>query len=296
METHDSKIRPVFKWTGGKRKELPVVLANLPPDYDSSWSFVEPFAGGAAVFWALANTNSHLSDHDSELINFYKVMATQDHRFIDEVSRVAKLFKGSEACRDKQAAAYYELRNLDRDGMLLTHPKWKRAARFFVVNQLAFSGMRRFNSAGEFNVPFGHYKSFNDSTLTSTPHVELLKKASISRGSYQKLVHKHDADNTFIFLDPPYTRVMKTYSAGNEFGEKEHRVLAASLKSLKRAHWMLIIDKSELTDELYADYTALTYDHSYGVNIKNRFDQGAQHLLVTNYKTEGGNEPPFMAR
>lgn len=291
----DSGIRPVFKWTGGKRRELPAILDNLPVDYSADWTFVEPFAGGAAVFWALANKNSFLLDHDVELVNFYNVMASENKQFKAAVRKVEKLFQGAATCRDKQAKAFYDLRDLDRDGKLLTHPDWKRAARFFVVNQLAFSGMRRFNSKGEFNVPFGHYKSFNASAIRSEVHVNLLKSATITSGSYEELLKVHDTPETFIFLDPPYTRVMKTYSAGNEFGEKQQRELAKRLIGMKNAKWMLVIDKSELTDELYGEHTALTYDHNYGVNIKNRFNQGAQHLLATNYVTAAGFTPPFLA-
>jgi DNA adenine methylase len=298
MTYPNSGLRPLIKWTGGKRRELGHILANLPtfaaPGAD--WKFVEPFFGGGAVFFALGHTNAVINDADEELVNFYRVAARGDDRFLAEVDRVAGLFEGerTDALRDAQALAYYEARDLDRGGLLAALPDWRRAARFFVVNQLAFSGMRRFNAAGEFNVPFGHYKSFNGTALRNQRHTELLAGSDIMCGGYDAVLAAHDTPNTFIFIDPPYTRVMKTYSAGSTFGDEEQRQLAAHLKSMKNASWMVVIDRSPLTEELYGDNVALTYPVSYGVNIKNRFDQAAEHILATNYPTSSGLVPPSL--
>lgn len=293
-----TNLRPLFKWTGGKRRELPQILSHLPHFvFLDNWRFVEPFVGGGAVFWALGAPESVINDADADVINFYRVMARQDERFLAEVEAVAGLFgkdKRSDADRDRQAAAYYTYRDLDRNGGLEELPDWKRAARFFIVNQLAFSGMRRFNSNGEFNVPFGHYKSFNASTLRSQGHVDLLTRTTITVGSYEDVLDVNDLPDTFIFIDPPYTRVMKSYSAGEEFGDDAQRELASRLKSLKNASWMVVIDKSPLTVELYADYIVDSYELSYGVNIKNRFSQESCHIVATNYLTLAGAVPPVL--
>jgi len=41
---------PVVKWVGGKTQLLPAILSRIPADIDT---YVEPFAGGLAVFFAL---------------------------------------------------------------------------------------------------------------------------------------------------------------------------------------------------------------------------------------------------
>lgn len=279
-----ANLSPMFKWTGGKRRELERIWELMPKFCVEAhaWRFVEPFVGGGALFFALANPQSHINDLDEELINFFNVVALGDERFLAEVDKVSGLF-GPGKNRDAQAEAYYRLRDLDRDGMLHTHPGWLRAARFFVVNQLAFSGMRRFNSNGEFNVPFGHYKNLNTSVLRSKPHRDLLSRATITCGGYQDVLVANDLPRTFIFLDPPYTRVMKTYSAGSTFGDAEQRELAKRLVSLRQASWMIVIDRSPLTEELYGDRIVATYPVNYGVNIKNRFSQAAEHIVACNY-------------
>lgn len=281
-------LKPLFKWTGGKRKEIPL-FAPYFPDFvtdDTPYRFVEPFVGAGAVFWYLANPNSVINDYDAEVMNFYEHVSTQDKKFLSEIAKVEKAF-GKNGDRDKQAAAYYAARNLDRSPGLARLSPARRAARFFIVNQLAFSGMRRFNAAGQFNVPFGHYKTFNASALRDPAHAALLGSATICAGDYSVPLLANDNPNTFIFIDPPYTRVMKTYSAGNEFGEDAQRLLATRLIGMTHASWMVVIDKSELTMELYGDYVRHTYPLNYGVNIRNRFSQGAEHLVATNYVPAG---------
>lgn len=294
-----SNLSPLFKWTGGKRRELKRLLPHLPEFAipGAAWKFVEPFAGGAAMYFALNHQRSHLNEMDAEVVNFYNMVAVQNPEFLRTVSRVAKLFaktKPSRKDRDVQAAAYYRYRDMDRNGGLANLSPGRRAARFFIVNQLAFSGMRRFNASGEFNIPFGHYKGFPAAHIKNKAHVALLSASTITCGSYEHALAGNDNPNTFIFLDPPYTRVMKTYSSGNTFGESEQRLLADRLKSLTAASWMVVIDKSELTEHLYGDHIVETYDVAYGVNIKNRFDQNAKHIVATNYVTSTGATPACL--
>jgi DNA adenine methylase len=281
-------LSPLFKWTGGKRREI-VHFAPYYPEFiknSEEYTYIEPFAGAAATYWSLNNINGTniINEFDYELINFYEQVKKQDKKFLKFIHDATILFQDKTSTgHDKQESMYYEWRNKDRNNGLKKMSNVERAARFFIVNQLAFSGMRRFNASGEFNVPYGHYKNLNDAALTSKEHVKLLKNTQLMTGDYSIPVKANDTPNTFIFIDPPYTRVMKTYSADNEFGDNEQRILAQTLKDLKNASWMVIIDKSPLTLELYKDYIKHTYGLNYGVNIKNRFSTEVEHIIATNY-------------
>lgn len=283
-----NSLLPLFKWTGGKRREI-VHFAPFYPDFvgeDKEFHYVEPFAGAAATYWSLNNTKGTniLNEFDPELINFYEQVKKQDKKFLELVAQASKLFEDkSPEAHAKQESMYYSWRNKDRENGLALLGKQERAARFFIVNQLAFSGMRRFNSNGEFNVPYGHYKNLNSDSLQSPAHVKLLKNTTLTTGDYSISLANNDMPNTFIFIDPPYTRVMKTYSADNEFGEIQQRELLSNLQNLSHANWMVVIDKSPLTLELYKDYIKHTYSLNYGVNIKNRFSTDVEHIIATNY-------------
>lgn len=275
-------LSPVFKWTGGKRRELPRIRPHLPPytTDGSAYRYVEPFAGGAALYWDLDNHTGEnvLGDFDAEVMNFYQVMADQDAEFLDHVATTAELYTSGDHAA--QEANYYHWRNLDRDGLgELTDAE--RAARFWIVNQLAFSGMRRFNASGHFNVPYGHYKTLNASNLSSPDHVRLLAATDFHTGDYADVLTANDLPGTFVFIDPPYTRVMKTYSHGNAFGEADQRDLAERLKAMNQADWMVVINRDDLTEELYEGHIREIYPLRYGANIRNRFDRQVEHILAT---------------
>jgi DNA adenine methylase len=63
---------PIIKWAGGKRQLLPVILPRLP---QCIRTYYEPFVGGGAVFFALANAgrfkSAVLGDANADLVNLY---------------------------------------------------------------------------------------------------------------------------------------------------------------------------------------------------------------------------------
>jgi len=279
---NDNHLDPIFKWSGGKRREIKVFEKYFPNFVKEklNYTYVEPFAGGAAVYWYLNNLSgdNFINDFDSQVVNFYKVFATGQQLFVSELQRIAAITD-----HNTLELAYYEQRNKDKKGGLKNISDIDQAIRFFVVNQLAFSGMRRFNATGEFNVPFGHYKGFNSDVVKSVEHKELLNNTIISQGDFEVVMKDNDIKNTFQFLDPPYTRVFKKYSPDNSFGEAGHIRLANTIKGIKNASVMMIIDKSSFTEKLYKGMITHTYALKYGVNIKNRFSTAVEHLVVCNY-------------
>lgn len=272
----------IFKWTGGKRKEIKFFEKFYPSfvKRGSAYTYVEPFVGGGAVFFNLNNLlgRNVINDFDIDVVSFYKEFYKSNPKFTSELDRISKI-----KTHDELEAEYYSQRNKDRNNNYKNISSVDRSIRFFTVNQLAFSGMRRFNATGHFNVPFGHYKKLNANVIHSEPHKTLLTATEIYNGDFEPVMLKNDKEDTFIFLDPPYTRVFKKYSAANSFGEEDHRRLAKTIKSIKHAKVMMIIDKSDFTEKLYKGMIKSSYTLKYGVNIKNRFNQSVEHLIVCNY-------------
>lgn len=287
-------LDPLYKWTGGKRKEIKI-FEKFYPDFvkeKEDYKFVEPFFGGGAVYWSLNAKYNVINDIDYDLINF--IMEVRSNHVdickkINEVSNkigeISKLEKDKELsiseAKTKRGEFYYYWRNLDRSNGLNKLTKLERAVRFYIVNQLAFNGMRRFNSKGEFNIPYGNYKTL--SINLDDKHIELLKRTDIFNKSYKEIMLENDESNTFIYIDPPYTREFKEYSHENVFGKKEQIELSDTFKSLKNAKVMIIINKDEFTTELYKDFIKHTYSLKYSTNIKNRYDNSVEHLVITNY-------------
>lgn len=78
-------MKPFIKWAGGKEKELPIILENLPKNYDR---YIEPFVGGGAVYFAINNTNSIINDKSDELINLYKFIQSGNKEFITKIKEL----------------------------------------------------------------------------------------------------------------------------------------------------------------------------------------------------------------
>lgn len=63
-------MNPLFKWPGGKTRELPYIRSRTP-DFER---YVEPFAGGAAVFFDLEPERAILNDVNPSLTGVYRMI------------------------------------------------------------------------------------------------------------------------------------------------------------------------------------------------------------------------------
>jgi DNA adenine methylase len=263
-------MQPIIKWTGGKRRELKHFMKYIPHHE----TYCEPFIGGGATYFSLNNKINIINDYDQKLVNFYNIIKNNS----SDLMKLIKEAKKINNCHDDMEKKYYEEREkMNSEGL----NDLESAFSFLYVNQLSFSGMRRFSKEGKFNVPFGHYKSFNPKITLE--HIELLKNTEIKNVDALELIPTLNEEKTFIFLDPPYTRTFKEYSPDNVFGVQQQKQLRDILMGIDKSKWMLVIDYSELIQELYKNSNIKTYELKYGVNIKNRFNTKVEHAIITNY-------------
>ncbi len=103
---------PLLKWPGGKSAELPALVRSLvaPPA-----RIIEPFAGGAALSWHLAACEAALNDTCSELIAFYRAVATGDPQMLGPLQALGGLWTalGDTAGLQDLAAAFASAAHLD---------------------------------------------------------------------------------------------------------------------------------------------------------------------------------------
>jgi DNA adenine methylase len=159
---------------------------------------------------------------------------------------------------------------------------------YYFINKTAYSGIVRYNSKGEYNVPFGRYKNLNTSPIDKS-HIELLKSAKLYNKDYSEIFNMAGKDD-FMFLDPPYDCVFSDYGNQkykNGFPEEEHKRLANDFRNLP-CKALMIIGKTPLIEDLYRPYIKEEYAKSYAINIKNRFSTDTTHLIVANYESKEG--------
>lgn len=274
-------LKPLFKWSGGKRKEIPIIKEFLPSKIDT---YVEPFVGGGALFFYLNHNNNVINDIDFDVTNFYKQIKKQDEEFVSQLKKVQKEFEQvKHLSKEKRGELYYRYRDMDKNNGLSKMDGVERAIRFIVITSLAFNGMRRFNKKGEFNIPFGNYKTLSLENCYNKEYIKLFEKTIILNKSFPDVIKTSDTVNNFIFIDPPYTRTFKSYTSDGEFPDSEHEKLADIFHNLKNAKAMVVINSDDFTRSLYKKYIKKEYEVKYSTNIKNRYDNNAKHLLITNY-------------
>lgn len=224
--TKESKAaRPFLKWCGGKARLLPSILPRIPLVIDL---FCEPFAGGAAVFFALVAecdqgkrsvARFQLSDQNPELVNALHEVRGNPGGVVEEVRRLG--------ANDEQN--YRRVRATEPSGLSTA----ERAARFLFLNKAGFNGLYRLNREGRFNVPWGKRPG---ATIVDEEALgrasEALKRAAIFRCSFERAVAEEDRrPGTFCYFDPPYLpgfgkpESFVGYTEGG-FGEDRHALLA----------------------------------------------------------------------
>lgn len=166
-----------------------------------------------------------------------------------------------------------------------------QSAIFLFIRNYAYSGMFRYNSKGDFNVPYGgigyNNKNFQKKIdyLKSEPLKRLLNSTVIENLDFEDFLIKYEPkDEDFIFLDPPYDSDFSTY-AQNKFTQEDQKRLANYLTKDCRSKWMMIIKNTEFISYLYLGkgLNVYAFDKTYLVSFMNRNDKNTEHLLITNY-------------
>ena len=240
-------LRPPLKWAGGKRWLVPY-LKPLWEAYIGAYGhtprLVEPLCGGLAVALELRPRRALLNDINPHVGNFYRWLKRG-------------LVIGEEVEMANDGALYYAQRARFND--LLREGKensQEAAGLFYYLNRTCYNGLCRFNSKGEFNVPFGRYAKINyrrDFTL--------YKRAFIGwrfpTGDFEKLPVE---GGDFIYADPPYDVEFTKYSK-EDFGWEDQVRLAEWLARHKGP----VVASNQATDRIVDLYERLgfvidTYD------------------------------------
>ena len=169
--------------------------------------------------------------------------------------------------------------------------KYDNSEYFYFIREYCYSSMFRYNSNGEFNVPYGgisynrknfqrkidYIKSkelqfhFVNTDIYNLDFEEFLDKAKLTK-------------NDFIFLDPPYDTDFSSY-VNNNFDKHDQERLANYLINKCPAKFMLVIKNTDFISDLYNNkgLYITSFDKTYMVSFKGRNNRDCEHLLITNY-------------
>lgn len=151
----------VIKYRGGKQKEIPDFINRIPQDYHR---YFEPFLGGGAVYFHMEPEQAVVGDVNPKLITFYQQLRDNYPLMQKQLDQLQQQYEANqyeyeelkrqypnERCENRNEALYYHLREQ------YNHPtgEYLDGVLYYFINKTAYSGMIRYNSHGEYNVPFG---------------------------------------------------------------------------------------------------------------------------------------------
>ena len=189
-----------------------------------------------------------------------------------------------------KACAYTSLRTAYNVARTAGDRGPRQVALFLYLREFAYAAMFRFNTSGEFNVPYGgityNRKNFAAKLehLRSGDVVKRLRNTTIGCDDFAKFLEAHQPGaGSWLFLDPPYDSDFSTYDE-NCFSLADQRRLRDVLASLDGFVQVVIKATPAIVDLYPADHwNVLAFDKKYMWTIKERNDRNATHLMITNY-------------
>jgi len=303
------KAKPFIKWVGGKSQLLEQFEEYFPFELKKGRlkQYVEPFLGGGAMYFAISEKykikNAHLSDLNKDLILVYIVIQQKTECLLDFLKQFQDEYDTT--IQEKRNGFFLSVReHFNNQRFEINYNKFSenwipRAAQFIFLNKTCFNGLFRLNSKGEFNVPYGKYKTatiLDEENILSASSI--LQNATIIQSKYTDC-YKEINQNTFMYFDPPYRPISQTSSftsyIGNDFCDKQQIELANFYRKIdyeKGAKLMLsnsdpqnINPDDKFFEKVYKGYNICKVSASRAVNCKGGKRGKINELLITNYHT-----------
>jgi site-specific DNA-adenine methylase len=205
LDIPESISKTIWGSPAGKKRLAKRLAALLP----SHTTYVEPFAGSAAVFFAKDPVEVEvLNDADSEIVEAFRILKRLKP---DQLQRLRRMkWVGDEATFKKLVKA---------------HPKndVEKLHRFLYLSHFSYGKLRG--------------KSFSPSAKgaesLTVDRIEKfaprLRRARIHCGDYERVVRKYDSSKTTFYLDPPYPGYNVEVGEG-EFDEERFLKVLKSIK------------------------------------------------------------------
>jgi|SRR5579872_461411 len=202
-------------YIGGKNRLATRIISMLP----EHTAYVEPFAGGAQVFFHKQPSNVEvLNDLDFDIVNFFRVC--QWH--YEELVRYLKYCLASRTLHELHVKS---------DPATLTDIQ--RAGRFYYLQKNSFGGLIVRQKFHYGVTQPSNYNPERIPEIIAQAHARLAR-VQIESLPYEQILEKYDRPTTVFYLDPPYweRKLYKFNFRPSDFKELERRLGKLSGKFL----------------------------------------------------------------
>lgn len=251
--------RPIIPWPGGKRRLARHILPLLETPHRT---YVEPFAGGAAILFMRDPAPVEvINDINGELVRLYRCV--QHH--LEELVRQFKW-----ALVSREMFRWAKLQHVD------TLTDIQRAARFFYLQKLAFGSKVVGQSFGTAATTGPRINLLRLEEDLSQAHLRL-SRVTIEHLAWQDCIERYDREETLFFLDPPY---WQTTGYGGGFDLGEHERLAATMAAIKGRAILTINDHPDMR-RVYAGFRSDGMRTTYTVGGGQKAKSAGELLIRT---------------
>ncbi|EBH4418289.1 DNA adenine methylase [Salmonella enterica] len=251
-------INSVIPWVGGKRK----LARRLLPLFPAHICYVEPFCGGAAIFFMKTPSKAEvLNDINGDIINLYRIIQNHPEEFI-------KQFKWALTSRE-----IFKWLN-ETPPEILTDIQ--RAARFYYLQKLSFGAKVEGRT---FGVSATGPSNLNLLRLEETLSEAWfrLNRVTIEHLDWKSCVTRYDRPDTLFYLDPPY---WKTTGYGISFAFEQYIAMAELARRCQGKMLISINDHPDIR-QVFNGLEISTIDTTYSVGNDN--SHKATELIISNF-------------
>lgn len=294
METKKKYIKSPMNYTGGKYKLLPQISPLFPNEINT---FVDLFTGGVNIAVNVNAKRIIANDFEPNVIGIYKAFQQYDN--VDNLIHTIELIIETYGLNIEDAEPFNKLRE-DYNTYKLrnrVHYPFDLDILLYVLICYSFNHQFRFNSKGEFNMPFGKNRSqWNDTmkkNLIDFHKAITEKKVIFTNKDFKELKVNKLSTNDFVYCDPPYLITCATYNekdGWNEQCEKDLLNLLDNLdsQSVRFALSNVLFSKGKTNDillEWSKKYNVHHLDYTYqncNYHTKDK-ESKPDEVLITNY-------------
>lgn len=273
-------VKSPLNYVGGKYKLLEQMFPLFP---DGVNTFVDLFGGGCNVGLNYAAEKVVYNDIISQVVELLdalkQISLEQTLKYYDEVIAYYGLSKENKAGYDRLRADYNEKPNPLLIYMLIAY---------------SFNNQIRFNSRGEFNMPFGKDRSSFNPTLRTRfcKFVEKLQGTNIElmNDSFEKVLADFAlTESDFVYADPPYLNSSASYNENGGWTVEQEQLLLNELDKLNTQGIKFALSNNlKYENHLLVDWMQKYHIHYLNCDYSNcnyhkKDKTSGQEILITNY-------------
>lgn len=290
-------IKSPMNYTGGKYKLLHQIEPLFPEDINL---FVDLFTGGGNIAVNVKANKIVANDCEENIIGIYQTFQKYDN--VDElIGQIEEIIKTYGLTIDNMEA-YNKFRN-DYNSLKTSQGNYSPLSSYninillYVLICYSFNHQYRFNSKGEFNMPFGKERSqWNENMKNNLIkfHQRIKEKdiVFLNKDFRQLKVDKLGIDD-FVYCDPPYLITCATYNEKDGWNQECEEDLLNLLdelntKKIKFALSNVLYSKGKTNDlliEWSKKYNVHHLDYTYqncNYHTKDKTNK-SDEVLITNY-------------